>query len=152
MSEIFSGVAPARRRQPGCFGWSQRQIDGGVLVQVTGELDLSTSAELRQRLTKVVESSGGAVIVLDLSELRFLDAHSVGLILAAWTAARCRGGRLEVDGLHGIPERLFGVLGLERLLNSGACEDTAGRDARGRSRRTDVAARARPVRGAREAG
>src|SRR5262249_19235910 len=90
--------------QPGScgFGWSQRRVDGGVVVDVAGELDFATSTELGQRLLNVVES-GAAVVVLDLSELRFIDAHCVGLIVAAWEAARCRGRRLEIDGLRGIP-------------------------------------------------
>jgi anti-anti-sigma factor len=99
---------------------------------VAGQLDLSTSAELRQRLMSVVESGRAAVVVLDLWDVRFIDAHSVGLIVAAWSAARRRGRRLEVDRLRGIPAQVFGLLGLEPLLAGRMCEDTAGRDARGR--------------------
>jgi anti-anti-sigma factor len=120
---------------------------------VAGELDLSTSAELRQRLTTVVESGPGAVIVLDLSDLRFIDAHCIGLIVAAWTAARCRGQRLEVDGLCGIPARVFGVLRLEPLLARRVCEDTAGRDSGGRyERANELASGGRSVGGAHETG
>jgi anti-sigma B factor antagonist len=142
VSEMSDCEARAPGWGPGCFGWSQRYADGGVVVHVAGELDLSTSAELRQRLMKVVESGRGAV-VLDLSDVRFIDAHSVGLIVAACAAARCRGRRLEVDGLRGIPARVFGLLELEPLLAHRTSEDSARRDARGRHERAKPAVRRR---------
>jgi anti-anti-sigma factor len=129
--EISDREADSPQWGSGGFGWSQRRVEGGVVVHVAGELDFAASAELGQRLLNLVELDGAAVVVLDLSELRFIDAHCVGVIMAAWEAARCRGRRLEIDGLRGIPARVFDVLGLRTLLAAGMCEDTAGEDAHG---------------------
>jgi anti-sigma B factor antagonist len=153
VSEISADEARGTRCVPGRLGWAQRHVDGVVVVHVAGELDLSTSEELHHRLMTVVESGPAALVVLDLSDVRFIDAHSVGLIVAAWAAAKCRGGRLAVDGLRGIPARVFGLLGVEPLLARRICEETAGRDADGRyDRANGVAARQRSVGGANEAG
>jgi len=138
---------------PGLFGWSQQCVDGAVVIHVAGELDLATAVELRRRLMRVAESGATAPIVLDLSDVRFIDAHSVGLIVTAWAAAKCQGRQLRVDGLHGITARVFGLLGLEPLLVHRTCEDKAGGDARGRYERAGgVPARRRSVGGADEAG
>lgn len=153
MPEMFDLGAPSTQSGTSGFCWSQRRVDGGVVVRVAGELDFASSTELGQRLLNLVELDDAAVVVLDLSELRFIDAHCVGLIVAAREAARCRGRRLEIDRLRGIPARVFDVLGLRPLLAAGMCEDTAGRDAHGGCEQAhDGAARRRSVGGANGAG
>jgi anti-anti-sigma factor len=129
VSEILRSEACAPGWVPGWLGWSQRRVAGGIVVHLAGELDLSNSAELRQRLMKVVESGRAAVVVLDLSNVSFIDAGSAGVIVEAWTAARCCGRRLVVDGLRGTPALVFGLLGLEPLLARRMREDKAGGDA-----------------------
>ncbi|WP_345630508.1 STAS domain-containing protein [Rugosimonospora acidiphila] len=105
------------------------------MIQLVGDFDLSTAGELRQLLMKVAESEATATIVLDLSGLRFIDAHSIGLIVTAWAAAKCRGRQLQVDGLRGVPALIFGLLGLEPLLAYEAGSNEAGGDSVGRGGR-----------------
>ena len=135
----------------GVFGWSERRVDGADVIVLAGELDLATAAELRQRLMRVAESSTAATIVLDLSGVRFIDAHSVDIIVAAWRAARGRGRALRVEGLHGVPALVFNVLGLEPMLERPAASD-GGRSAGERVGRDAGVARRRFVGGAHAAG
>jgi anti-anti-sigma factor len=137
---------------PDRFNWSQRRVNGSVMVQLSGELDVSVSDELDRRLTNVVESDA-AVVVLDLWDLTFIDAHSVGLIVAAHAAVRQRGRHLRVDGLRGVPARVFELLGLEPLKLRRPGQDTARRDTRERYGRAHrVALRQRSAGGTHEAG
>lgn len=115
MSEDFGAESPTPGVGPDRFGWSQRCVDGAVVVLLAGELDLSTAAEFRRRLRTVAESAA-ARIVLDLSAVSFIDAQNIGVIVAAWSAAKTRGRQLCVDGLHDLPAQLFRVLGLEPML------------------------------------
>ncbi|BFU45472.1 STAS domain-containing protein [Krasilnikovia sp. MM14-A1004] len=130
MSEKSGGEVRVPHCGPGRFGWTQRQIDGGLLVEVAGELDLSTVPELRRRLSTVTDSDAAATIVLDLSDVRFIDAQSTGLIICAWAAARARGRELCVDGLRGIPARVFGVLGVENTLTRRYADSEGSADGR----------------------
>jgi anti-anti-sigma factor len=77
---------------------------------------------LEALLVNVVESNQASPIVLDLSDVGFIDAHSIGLIVAASTAVSRDGGGLRVRGLHGLPERLFRLLGLGELLTDNAAD------------------------------
>lgn len=117
---------------PGRLGWSQRYVDGVVMVRLGGELDLSTAAELRRRLMRLAESGDAATIVLDLSEVGFIDAHSIGVIVDAWSTAKFHGRELCVEGLRGLPARIFGLLGLEAILARRALAASPGGDADGR--------------------
>jgi anti-sigma B factor antagonist len=65
---------------------------GAAWVQVTGELDLATSPQLRQTLQEAQRSV--RLVVLDLRELSFMDGSGVHVILDVARDARREGGRL----------------------------------------------------------
>jgi len=53
-----------------------------------------------------------SAVVLDMSQVRFIDAAAVRVILSAHAAAAACGRRLYVDGLRAGPARVFELLGL----------------------------------------
>lgn len=115
MSQMVDREVGVPHRGRTSFRWSQRCGDGAVIVSLAGELDLA-AVELEPLLLRIAESGATATIVLDMSDLDFIDAYGVGVIVSAWTAARARGRVLRVDGLHGLPARVFRLLRLEPML------------------------------------
>jgi len=108
-------------------------VGDAVVVCLAGELDLSTATEFRRRLLSVTESGAATTVVLDLSQVSFIDLHSTDLIICACTAAAARGRTLRVDGLHGIPARVFCMFGLEWMRARRPQEADPGKDAGGGS-------------------
>ena len=102
------------------FRWSLRCRDGAVVVSLAGELDLAVM-ELEPLLLQVAESGPAATIVLDMSELDFIDAYGIGTIVNAWKVAKARGRVLRVEGLRGLPARVFRLTELEPLLVRPPC-------------------------------
>lgn len=86
-----------------------------MVVSVVGELDASTAPEFQRKLGGLVNSVTVGTVVLDMSRLDFIDVGSVRVILQGRAAAVARSRTLWVDGLHGVPARVFDVLGLESL-------------------------------------
>jgi anti-anti-sigma factor len=86
-----------------------------LTLVLAGELDLATSAELRRKLVDLVESGRAPVVVVDLSEVCFIDAAAVGVIVGVRAVAAARGRQLYVDGLRGNPARVFEILALDWL-------------------------------------
>jgi anti-anti-sigma factor len=80
-------------------------------VVLTGELDISTYEEARQRLEEA-ERDGPELLVVDLAELRFVDSTGVRLILLADERARRTGRRVALRLGEGIARRVFAALGL----------------------------------------
>ena len=72
------------------FGVAEEPLPGGLALTVSGELDMATAPELRERLGAALDA-GVTRIVVDLREVTFVD--SVGL--AAVLHAR---SRLLADG------------------------------------------------------
>ncbi len=81
-------------------------IERAGVIRLTGELDMSTAPELDQVLEAAVEH-GGAILV-DLSELRFMDSTGIHTLMKA---ARSLGGRGCLI-LHGEQERVGRVFDL----------------------------------------
>ena len=69
-------------------------------IVVRGDLDAANAPEL----TAAIPESGS--VWLDLSAVTFLDSSALGVIVAAYNAAKERGDRLHVSGLSGGPLRV----------------------------------------------
>jgi anti-anti-sigma factor len=73
----------------------RRDADGALRATLIGELDLSVTNRLRDRLDQLQRSKRR--IRLDLSRLEFIDGSGVGALLSALVEARRNGWQLEVD-------------------------------------------------------
>jgi anti-sigma B factor antagonist len=93
----------------------------GVLA-VEGELDLSTSPELREAL--VTLGSEHARIAIDLRAVTFMDSTALGVIVAAMKHARERGGELALVGPNGSPRKVLSITALDQIVP--IVEDPAG--------------------------
>jgi anti-sigma B factor antagonist len=67
----------------------KRSDAGLTVVTISGEHDLSTAAELRQRIDHVIEA--GDSVVIDLSPATFVDSSVLGVILDARRRAQEAG-------------------------------------------------------------
>ena len=84
-------------------------IELGRTIRLAGELDLSNKSELDEVLQAAVEH-GGAILV-DLSELTFMDSTGINAFLRAAVSLRGRGCLI----LHGEQDRVRRVMDLVRV-------------------------------------
>jgi anti-sigma B factor antagonist len=89
--------------------------DGGVLVAVTGELDIATARELQACLTSEGVLSA-AKVRLDLANVEFLDSTGVGVIVTACKRARASGGSFSVVAAHNMVRSIIEIEGLVEYL------------------------------------
>jgi anti-anti-sigma factor len=114
--------APAPEEAPGAFGAAgngparllEHDEDGPLRLSVLGELDLATSAALRDRLLRrIADLPAGGAAVVDLGPATYLASAGVGLLLEARAAAVDRGVDLRVRTRPGsAPERILLLAGL----------------------------------------
>src|SRR5271155_1758618 len=88
---------------------TSHDIDGGRVFILTGELDASTCGGLVECLT----GPPGALIVLDLSELMFMDSSGLGAIHLARRRAVKNGGTLVVCRPNPAGSRVLEITGLD---------------------------------------
>ena len=94
---------------------SNQEASGAWKVVARGELDVATADQLARTLEPVIEG-GATLVVLDLSDVTFLDSSGLRTIVRGATALEDQGGRLVVDGASPAVSRVLEVTGLlERL-------------------------------------
>jgi anti-sigma B factor antagonist len=81
--------------------------DGAVTVvrPAGARLDAMVAVQFKDRMKAAVEG-GGALVVLDLSSVGFLDSSGLGAVVAVRRFLRA-GQRLELAGLTPAVERVF---------------------------------------------
>jgi anti-sigma B factor antagonist len=82
-----------------------------VEVMLTGELDISTFDNAHQQIEEA-EQEAPDLLIIDLTELQFVDSTGVRLILAANQRARQVGRHLALRLGRGPALRVFAALGL----------------------------------------
>jgi anti-sigma B factor antagonist len=87
-------------------------IDGDVAsVKVRGELDAHTVGEVERVLTPVAED-GPTQLVLDVSDVGFVDSSGLRVLLGLRRRLVARGGQLRLVELSSAFRRLLDLTGL----------------------------------------
>jgi len=89
------------------------QADSGhaPLATVSGEVDVSSAAELRDGLTELIAK--GSSVVVDLTGVGFLDSTGLGALVSARKAAEDHGVHLPLVCSSERILKLFTITGLD---------------------------------------
>ena len=106
-----------RRREPYLDPFAIRVDveDASVVVRVSGELDVASSPLLAAVLAGA-EAGGPGAVVIDLSDVTFLDTRSVGVIAAAHEQLGFCSVGLTIRAPSPVARRLLELVGLTRLI------------------------------------
>ena len=99
----------------GVFRLDQEQVDGTVLLALHGDADLHAAPELRERLARL-DDEGVTALVVDLSEVTFIDSMALGVLLGTMKRMRSRDGRLRLVVARPEVRRIFEITLLDRVL------------------------------------
>ncbi len=93
-------------------------VDGNAIGQVicrpAGELDLYSVCQFRQALA---ELPCGSRVLIDMSDVSFVDAAGLGALVGGVRRARDRGGDVAVACPKPALNRLLRTIGLDRLVS-----------------------------------
>jgi anti-sigma B factor antagonist len=85
------------------------------LIRLKGEIDLANVDQARQALMEAMEGSAAAVIV-DMSELEFIDSVGISMLLEAEAASRRDSNRLAFRGAHDEIARILELTGVDEQI------------------------------------
>jgi anti-sigma B factor antagonist len=95
------------------FGIEDRPAgDGTHVVAVSGEVDLFTAPEFKQRVMAPI-AAGAERVIVDLTETTFLDSSSLGVLIGAHRRLKARRGRLIVACANESIVKTFRITGLD---------------------------------------
>ncbi|MFG2129698.1 STAS domain-containing protein [Streptomyces sp. NPDC048751] len=108
-----------------------------TVVRLPTEVDYDNAADIGARCEDLLKE-GCATLVLDASDVQYLDSSGVGMIITLSRALDDRAGTLRLAALSDHYQQVWRILGLETLLPvfrtvqaaldgrvTGACADTS---------------------------
>jgi anti-sigma B factor antagonist len=90
-----------------------REQGQATVVMVHGDLTLSGSAQELRKTAEELLNTGPRNLIIDLSDVRFVDSAGVANLTVAWDKARKLGGRLAL--IVAPSSKVEQVLSLTRL-------------------------------------
>ncbi len=93
------------------FDMETRPVEGGVLWELRGDLDIQT-VELARAQLDAIEAEPPPLLIIDLHGLSFMDSTGLGLVAAAHTRATEQRRRCVVVRPRAPVDKAFSLTGL----------------------------------------
>jgi len=88
--------------------------DGPVSVlQLVGELDISSAPALREQLLELLTSSGD--VVVDLSDVSFMDSSGISVLIVAHKRSIAQGRTITLRNPRGPVAKVLAVTGTDQV-------------------------------------
>jgi stage II sporulation protein AA (anti-sigma F factor antagonist) len=88
-----------------------------VRVALKGDLDLKTADPLRDALDKLMDRYRDRNLVLDLSEVGFVDSSGLGVILGRYRRLKEQGRAIALTGVRPQVRSVLELAGVESIIN-----------------------------------
>ena len=78
---------------------STRQVDGVTIVDLSGRITLGEGSVVLRDTVKDLLGKGQKKILLNLSDVSYIDSSGIGELVSAFTSVRNQGGELKLLNL-----------------------------------------------------
>lgn len=97
---------------------TSRTVADTAVVEVHGEVDVHSAPALRDSLTELLGAGGtNPTVVVDLSDVSFLDSTGLGTLVAGLNRAKELGGSLPLVCQQDRILKLFRITGLDSVFS-----------------------------------
>jgi anti-sigma B factor antagonist len=116
-------VSPAEPREGLLL---QDRVDSGVaVVTVTGDVDVASSAALRDGLLQVVADENFRGLVVNLAGVSFIDSTGIGVLVGVWRRTKATVGSLALASPSRQARSVLDTTGLSKVLSIYSTEEEA---------------------------
>ncbi len=97
------------------FDINAERVEGDVwIIALSGEVDLYTAPEFKERLLEVI-AEGATHVVVDLTDTTFIDSTTLGVLVGGIKRLRPEGGQLSIACSDRNITKIFEITGLNRV-------------------------------------
>jgi len=93
---------------------NKHPIDDGLCVELSGDIDLSRSPELRTGLIQLVDEKHDRIII-DMAGVPYMDSSGVATLVEALQRQRKSGGKMILCGLQTKVKSIFEIARLDMV-------------------------------------
>jgi anti-sigma B factor antagonist len=104
--------------------FEKTQVGEVAVVKPKENLEASNSSAVKKFLIDSIEGESNRMVV-DLTELRFVDSSGLGALIAALKTAQAKGGDVRLCGLSSSVQTIFELTRLNRVFKMFGSVDEA---------------------------
>ncbi|HLY62307.1 MAG TPA: STAS domain-containing protein [Terriglobia bacterium] len=90
------------------------KVGKAAVVKLIGRMDADTSKQFEAAWDKALKE-GSTFLIVDLSELTYINSAGIGSFLRNGKLAQEKGGALLISGLKGLVKEIFNLTQLTRV-------------------------------------
>ncbi len=91
-----------------------KEVAGVPVIELEGEIDLSTSPLFKEEVYRVIDS-GRRDVVIDLDGLDFMDSTGLGVLVAVLKKTSDEGGSVRLVCSKRSIRKVFSITGLDKV-------------------------------------
>jgi anti-sigma B factor antagonist len=107
------------------FAVTTEQVGQAAVVSVSGDVDLGTAPRFQDELARAVGENLGAGLVIDLTDITFIDSTGLNALVNAFERQRLAGSSLALVSDDSRVAMMLEVTRLDRVLRRYATRDQA---------------------------
>lgn len=98
----------------------EEHSEGMVSVSISGEVDIYTSQELKEKLYGIADSAQSDIRI-DCRNLNYIDSTGLGIFVGTLKRAKQHDRKIYIDNLKENIKKLFIITGLDKvfIMNEG---------------------------------
>lgn len=96
-----------------------------LIVSLKGELDHHTAKEVKSLIEEVIKNRSIKNLVLDFTNLTFMDSSGIGVVIGRYKLIRSIGGHIAIAGATRNVSKLLTMSGINKIIETFDCVDTA---------------------------
>lgn len=89
--------------------------DGIMRAHLSGEIDHHQAGSLRSKIDSAILRERPAALLLDFSDVTFMDSSGIGLVMGRYRLMSEAGGEIEVTGVSPQIRKVMKLAGLDQL-------------------------------------
>ncbi|MBN1994495.1 MAG: STAS domain-containing protein [Anaerolineae bacterium] len=93
-----------------------RNESGIAILDLSGEIDVSTATQLRDTLIDLIENNEGRLLV-NMSDVAYIDSSGLSVLVAAHKKAQGANGMLGLSGPQKPVQQVFELTRMNKLFN-----------------------------------
>lgn len=86
-----------------------------MMVFLAGEIDHHTANAMREEIDTMAERIRPKTMILDFSDVDFMDSSGIGLVMGRVRLMRDLGGEVRIQGAHGSIYKVMQIAGLSKV-------------------------------------
>ena len=104
---------------------SARQSQGAVILDVSGDIDLANSPDMRKVLLGEIKEKRIPKVFLNLKGVRYIDSSGIASLVEGLKASRDMGSRMILYGLNTTVREVMELSRLQRIFEIYESEEQA---------------------------